>query len=279
MLQLGLAALQRQTDRDFEILVVSQGASLSPSAAILPDGTPVRVIADDGRGLSRARNLAWRATDADWVGFIDDDCELASDWVATLKRIVAQDRQSWLVAGQVAAVGMPAGPYLPCGVVRVRADRHRRGRWRRPLSIGGGAGVAIRREKIAALGGWDERLGAGSPWFPAAEDEDFNYRLLRAGGTAFASPALRASHHQWREPGDLIPLFRDYMTGRGGTAMKHLCSRDKAGGVWLLGLAFLDCLILLASAARFGMGLRLRIGYASLRGLSIGIRRGLCVAW
>jgi GT2 family glycosyltransferase len=279
MLRFALAALARQTDQDFEILVVSQGEELDSTALSLRKSASIRMITDPGNGLSRARNLAWRATQAEWVAFVDDDCALEPDWMSTLKQILAERVKCCMIAGQVIPANTPEGPYLPCGVVRIRGKRCRRGRWQRPLSIGGGAGIAIRRETIAALDGWDERLGTGSQLFPAGEDEDFNYRLLRAGGTVYATQALRTRHVQWRQPGELAPLFRDYMIGRAGAAVKHLRSRDPAGGAWLLTLALLDCLILLASAARFGVRFRLRIGCSSVHGLFIGIWRGLRVAW
>ncbi len=279
MLRSTLAALARQTDQDFEILVLSQSRQPDDFAPSLGNGARVRLIADSGTGLSRARNLAWRATQADWVTFVDDDCALDPDWVSTVKQILAQRADCRMIAGQVIPAHMPEAPYLPVGVVKIREERRRRGRWQRALSVAGGAGVAVHRETIAALGGWDERLGTGSWLFPAGEDEDFNYRLLRAGGVVYATPALRARHIQWRERDELASVFRDYMIGRGGVAAKHLRSRDVAGGMWLLMLALLDCVILLASSVAFGQRLRLRIGCSSLRGLMIGIRRGWTVAW
>ena len=279
MLALSLAALGRQTDREFETIVVRQGQALVPPAASNGHDRMRRVIEDSGHGLSRARNLGWRSTDADWVVFVDDDCELEPGWIATLKRMIVEHRECSLIAGQVIPTDLPDGPYLPFGVVRFSSERRRTGRWHRPLSVGGGAGVAIRRSTLEALGGWDERLGAGSEWFPAAEDEDFNYRLLRAREATFVTPLLRAHHVQWRRRDELAPLFQGYMIGRGGAAVKHLRSRDVVGGTWLLMLALFDCAVLLASVARFGVRLRLRVGCSSVVGLSIGIGRGLRAAW
>lgn len=279
LLRLALAALARQTDQDFEILVVSQSRQPDSCAPSLGNRARVRLITDSGTGLSRARNLAWRATEADWVIFVDDDCALDPDWISTAKQILAHRADCCMIAGQVLAVHTPEAPYLRVGVLQIRGERRLRGRWRRPLSVAGGAGMAVRRETIAALGGWDERFGAGSWLFPAGEDEDFNYRLLRAGGVAYATPTLTMRHVQWRERDELASVFRDYMIGRGGVAVKHLRTRDTLGGAWLLMLTLLDCVILLASSVAFGQRLRLRIGCSSFRGLLIGIRRGWTIAW
>jgi glycosyltransferase involved in cell wall biosynthesis len=274
-----LEALARQTDQGFEVVVVNQGQSLSREDLELAGVARPRVLADRVGGLSRARNLAASSTDADWLVLVDDDCTLEPDWIFAFKRIVAQRSRCCLVAGEVVPDRCPPVPYLACGVIRIRRERYRSGRWRRPLSVGGGAGLAVRRATVCELGGWDERLGAGAPRFPAAEDEDFNYRLLRAGGIAFVTPALRTNHLQWRQPHELAPLFRDYMMGRGGSAIKQLRCRDPAGGAWLLALAVVDCLILLASGARFGPRSRLPIALASCQGLLIGVVRGLRTTW
>jgi glycosyltransferase involved in cell wall biosynthesis len=280
LLGLTLEALAAQDDQRFELLIVNQGEPIEP--ALLERGpglAPARLIVDHGRGLSRARNLAWRQSDADWLAFVDDDCELADDWISTFKRVACEHRQCCLISGSVSPVGAPAGPYLATARFSVAEEHTRRGAWRRPLSIGHGACMAVRREAIAALGGWDERLGTGSPRFPGAEDEEFNYRLLRGGGIAHANPALQAWHRQWRPADALVPLFCDYMIGRGGAAAKYLRSGQLTAGAWLLTLAGLDCLALLASAARFGSTLRLRIGLRSSQGLLIGLYRGWREQW
>ena len=280
LLRSTLDALARQSDQGFELIIINQGEKIDTAAL---DGRGVdgaaRLIDDGGHGISRARNLAWRQTEADWVVFVDDDCLLQPDWISTLKLAAAQRPDCCCIVGQVSPINAPPGPYLPTGVVRVRREQTRRGRWRPPLSLGQGVCMAIRRQTLAALGGWDERLGPGSRWIPAAEDEDFNYRMLRDGGAAFATPALRAWHQQWRTRAELVSLFHDYMIGRGAVAMKHVRSSDAADGTWLLSLALIDCCILLGSAVRFGLRFRLAVGRSSLSGLLAGVRRGWREAW
>ena len=49
-----------------------------------------------------------------------------------------------------------------------------------PLDVVPGANVALPRELVLALGGYDERLGAGTR-FASADDNDIGQRLLAAG--------------------------------------------------------------------------------------------------
>ena len=75
-----LAALDR---RDFHILVVDQSDEPDEALARRESGSDrLSVIRDAGRGLSRARNLGWRALDTEWTVFVDDDCLLAPDWAS-----------------------------------------------------------------------------------------------------------------------------------------------------------------------------------------------------
>ncbi len=108
---------------------------------------------------------------------------------------------------------------------------------------------------------------------------DFNYRLLRAGGRALTTPIVRARHEQWRSGAELAPLYRRYMAGWCGFAMKQLRQGDVTGGLWLWGLGAVDALRMLASAARRRSTFRLRVALAKLRGLVDGTIAGLTHRW
>src|SRR5919197_4894493 len=84
-----LDSLEAQTDRDFDVVVVDQ--SRPPCQAVSEHDGPPRVscLSDDGAGLSRARNIGWRALGTEWVAFMDDDCLPAPDWAAELRAVLA----------------------------------------------------------------------------------------------------------------------------------------------------------------------------------------------
>ena len=139
--------------------------------------------------------------------------------------------------------------------------------------------MAVRRDWIDRLGGWDERLGAGAPRFGAAEDMDFNYRLLRGGGSAFVTPTVRSFHMQWRPPCELPALYRRYMVGWCAFAIKTARDGDVAGGLWLWSHGLRDTSRMLASAVRRRSRLRARVGAAKLRGLGEGTAEALSAPW
>jgi histidinol-phosphate phosphatase family protein len=127
----------------------------------------VHVVEGAARGPAAARNRGWRAAQAEWVAFLDDDVIPPPGWRAAL----AADLDG--LAGDVAASQ---------GAIRVPLPRHRRPTdWERNVAgleraLWATADMAYRREALAAVGGFDER-------FPRAyrEDADLGLRLTAAG--------------------------------------------------------------------------------------------------
>jgi GT2 family glycosyltransferase len=275
-----LDALMAQSRDDFDALVIDQSeesdAALEWRAARRGN---LRVIRDPGRGLSRARNLASASVDTKWIAFVDDDCILAPDWVEQLAEVVISHPQVDFVAGHVEPSNLAPGDQLAAAARPVSTERIRHGRWTRPNAIGFGVCMVVRRDVVVRLRGWDERMGAGVPEFPAAEDIDFNYRLLRAGGTALATPRLRAAHEQWRTRGETVSLYRGYGRSWAGFAMKHVRSGDVLGGLWLWLLGLESIARLLAGATRNRRRLRAVIAIVQLREYWHGTALGAVRRW
>jgi GT2 family glycosyltransferase len=264
----------------FPILVVDQSpledVSLARRVAAWPE---LAVRRDPGRGLSRARNLAWRHLSTEWIAFIDDDCLVEPGWAPALAEAIECHPEVALIGGQIDDGGASGEGYVPVAVSHVSEPRVLRGAAVR-TTWGIGVGVSVvRRAVIVRLGGWDERLGAGRSRFPAAEDMDFNYRLLRAGETAYVTPKVRVVHEQWRDRKDLPEHYETYMIGWTGFALKQLRTGDLVGGLrlWLWGVY--DTAMMAASAVRRRSLLRALIASRKLRGLALGTARGLRERW
>jgi GT2 family glycosyltransferase len=148
-----------------EVLVVHDrpGRPLSVRAPIrLLDR--VRVLTGPGRGPAAARNVGWRATDAEWVVFLDDDVLPDRRWRVDLAADLERDAAA--VQGRI-TVPLPRG--------RAPTD------WERQVAglVGAAwitADMAYRRDVLVEVGGFDER-------FPRAyrEDTDLAIRVRRRG--------------------------------------------------------------------------------------------------
>jgi GT2 family glycosyltransferase len=184
-----------------------------------------------------------------------------------------------LVSGHVS--GHESGDYDNATVTTLPVDSQRivSGRWVRPWEVGFGVCMVVRRDAVTRLGGWDERLGAGVPDFPAAEDMDFNYRLTRSGGAALHAPSLRVVHDQWRPREQLPALYYGYSKGWAGFAIKHLRTGDARGGLLLWGARVKGILKSFRNAAAMRSRLRLRIAWWEARGLANGTLRALGRRW
>jgi len=271
-----LAGLQEQTYREFEILVVDQSDAPDPRAG---DEARLSVLRDEQRGLSRARNLALATTRSEWIAFIDDDCHVEPDWAAELTAAIARHPQVDFISGHVDEGDAPEGDHVAAAARPVSVERVIRGRWTSPEKLGYGVMMVVRRCTAERLGGWDERMGAGTSPFPAAEDVDFAFRFLRAGGAALATPSIRGRHEQWRTPAQTVDLYRGYARSDAAFAVKHGRTGDALGGLWIGARSVQEILRLFASAGRHRSPLRLRVALARSRGFTEGALLALRRAW
>jgi len=279
-LAITLDALAAQAQRDFDVIVVDDSASIDGKLADREKrNARLTILRPPGRGLSRARNAGWWHATSEWVVFLDDDCVVAPDWEPALRRAIASHPEAWCVSGHIGARNAPPGDYLPVTVRPLEREEVRSGRWTRPWLIGFTVCMAFRRSTLKQLGGFDERLGPGVKAFPSSEDMDLNYRLLSAGGLGYSTPLLRTEHDQWRPLAELAPHYRGYMAGWSGFAMKHLRGGDVAGGLWLWSLGALDLGRMLGSAVRRRSRVRGRVAGQKLAGLVEGTTAGLRARW
>ena len=166
-----------------ELVVVDQGDV--PDAAIAGLGTVggcrVVHVPSTTRGLSRARNIGLRAAAHPVVVLLDDDMLVEPGWLEPLVTAVAGSPGTVATGRVLAAPPEDGAAALPPAAL-VADEEPRVARGPQPRDVMPGANVAVHRDEVLALGGYDERLGAGTR-FGAADDNDMGHRLLRAGAT------------------------------------------------------------------------------------------------
>ena len=178
-----------------EIVVVDQG----DLAAEVVDSHAQEVIQivhirQQRLGLSASRNRALEAASADRVAFTDDDCVPDPGWLEAMDRTFNLPN----------APDCVTGPLLPLGAARPgsyatasRASttpREFAGRCL-PWDVGTGANFAATRKVLELAGGYDLRLGVGTP-ARAAEDIELIYRLLSLGARIRYEPAAIMRHER-----------------------------------------------------------------------------------
>lgn len=181
-----------------EVIVVDQGQGEEAAGvveAVRGRGLPVRLVRQERRGLAASRNLALAEAGRPVLAVTDDDCVPDAGWVAALDQALHQTPDPPdAVTGRVLPLG-PERPGLYAVSSRTSAVPVDYAGRALPWLVGTGGNFAARREWLERAGGFDERLGAGSPG-GAGEDMDLLYRLLRAGARIRYEPRAVIYHER-----------------------------------------------------------------------------------
>lgn len=223
LLQEALASLARVV-RPQDQLVVVDSASADPMVRAVALRHTETVIRCNTPGLAHARNAGIAASDRPVVAFTDDDCRPDPSWTSVVAGRFEADQALGFVSGRVEAdrlVGVPISVLTDTTERRLVSSDDLHG-------AGHGANMAFRRTALAAIGGFDELLGAGGR-FPAAEDTDAFWRVLGAGWRGLYAPESVVTHVQWRSKADKLRVHYGYGRGEGALAAK---ARAMAAPEW-----------------------------------------------
>jgi glycosyltransferase involved in cell wall biosynthesis len=262
-----LAAAVRPDDH----LVVVDSASRGRDVAAIAAAHDADVLRCEQPGASRARNAGIRAAEHDLIAFIDDDVRVRAGWAQAIARPFADPAVAF-VTGRVTAPEHQQDAQRPLALKEdlegVTLDRFS------PAPLGASANLAVRRDALVHVSGFDERLGGGAR-FGAAEDLDLFDRLLGAGYVGWYEPAAWAEHEQWRDRTAVLRLDLRYGIGLGARLAKLMRSDHARARMALREVGWSDGLVPL------GRGLRTRhefeIATAALRivGTVLGVFWGL----
>ena len=136
------------------------------------------------RGLSAARNFGVRLCNTELIAFIDDDATCDPDWLSQAVPLFG-DPAVFAVTGKI-LFHADGNFFSPAAHEFDPADRivsNQTSDWFGMANFGGlglGSNFLIRKSAWHRIGGFDERLGRGSP-LHCSEENDFLFRLLDAG--------------------------------------------------------------------------------------------------
>jgi GT2 family glycosyltransferase len=208
-----------------ELIVVDQSDAAHPILGSLRTerACEIRYVWRPSVGSSLARNVGTAIAQYEILAFLDDDETVTPTWYGTLIRSLLDAGPRAVVTGRVLA----APEERPDGfVVSVHPWEERRvysGRIGRDVLASGH--MAMYRSALEAVGGLDERLGPGTG-FPGAEDNDLGFRLLEAGYSLVYEPDSVIYHRAWRPRREYVPLFWKYGRGQGAYYAKHVTIND-----------------------------------------------------
>lgn len=235
-----LVSLEAQSDREFLVTIADDGSGPA-TADVVHEFSERGVLQlrhvwqeDTGFRLAAIRNRALAAGDSDYVVFLDGDCIVARDFVENHVRLAERGFYvrgsridlSEAFARRVLEEGLPIhtwgfARWLP---VRLKGGADRMSPLLRvplgPLRKTGGkratraagSNIAVWREEIAAVNGFDEAFeGYGY------EDWELLDRLYRLGVRRKNGRYAIPYYHVWHPPRTVIPGNRDLWEQRNVT--------------------------------------------------------------
>ncbi len=233
-----LQSLAKLRYPDYEVIVVDDG-STDDSAAIAREflrpgeqrNGAVRLVQQENRGLSCARNTGIEAATGEIVAFCDSDAAVDSRW---LYHLVGA-----LLSGGPGTEGV-GGPNLPpAGDGWVAAAVSASPGTATHVLMGDdaehvpGCNMAFWKSALVALGGFDPRFRS------AGDDVDICWRIQNAGGRLAFTPSAVVWHHRRDSARGYFRQQRGYGEAEADLASKHPDRYNWLGGALWRGRIYL----------------------------------------
>jgi len=267
-LRICLAAIAGQSRAPDQLIIVDQDPLAETREVVAQSQLPVTYLEQERRGLSASRNLALSVTEGDILAVTDDDCFPDAGWVQALVEGFSRTTVPDAVTGPI--LPPPGDPPSDMCALSLRVSRDTRLFSARaiPWRVGSGANFAARVDLLRKLGGWDERLGVGTPGM-AGEDVDIVDRLLAAGGSILYSGGA-IMHHAWQTRDRRRATRWSYGYGIGAMSGLRLGRHDAYGWRMLASYSKMHLRELLREARRGDWtGVRERVTSLSALGPSL----------
>ena len=206
-----LASVERLNYPNYEVIVVNDG-STDATREICERYDRVRLINQENKGLSAARNVGLSASTGDIIAYTDSDCMADPDWLTYL---VARFQSSTFAAVGGPNLSPPDDSLVPsCVAVSPGAPTHVLLDDEVAEHIPG-CNMAFRREALEATAGFD-------PVFRAAGDDvDLCWRLQNKGYKIGFSPAAVVWHFRRNTVRDYLKQQRGYGKAEALLYFKH----------------------------------------------------------
>lgn len=218
-------AILSQPYERFELLVLDQSDGDRTRQAVeqaAGGSSRLRHVRVASVGRSRALNAGIPMARGDWLVMTDDDCEPLPGWLGALEEETRRAGPRAAIVGRVRPG--PVGPGLAAPPATLDRAEPAEYAGRVPLDLVY-PNFAVPRSAFDELGRFDVRLGIGTP-LPGGEDNDFGYRLLRAGWRILYRPGPVVVHRAWRGHEERASLRHAYGIGQGAFYAKHLLHLD-----------------------------------------------------
>jgi glycosyltransferase involved in cell wall biosynthesis len=221
-----VSSILTNTHANFELVVVDQSKDNETLEALKRFGTDSRLkyLKSTTIGKGDALNAGLDETKGSAIVITDDDCTVPPNWLETFASIFVTYPKVAVAfccveAGEHDRTAGFVPDFVRTGdrmLTTMHDARHVRGL---------GAGIAVRRDMIEGIGGFDPMLGPGSK-FPDCDDRDIAIRALLARYHVYETSTIAVKHFGFRSWQQGPQLARRNFLGIGAAYSKLLkCGR------------------------------------------------------
>jgi GT2 family glycosyltransferase len=216
------------------VLVVNGDKETAVRVAAEHAQTEPRLVHEPHLGAARARNTGAAVATGSILAFVDDDVILDQHMVCNAVAPLLDGSNVGCVTGRILPMSVEAeaerlleqyvGYDKGVHVRRFRAADLRPGGALYPFlpgRLGSGAAMAMPRAVFVGLGGFDERLGPGTPT-RGAEDLDLLVRVVKGGLEVHYAPAATVRHRHRSDLAGLGRQLHSYGIGMGALVTKEM---------------------------------------------------------
>jgi len=189
-----LHSLEKQTFKDFEVIVVIDGSTDNTKKLLEQknfDFKNFKVIFQENKGRSGSRNTGAKAASGDLLLFLDDDMRLPAESVQQHVEFHKKQANAWLIGNAVEDFEL-----MQTDLQKYRAFLSRK--WSKPFEKNNAplqkhnfflmaAHLSVKKVSFLQHGGFDEAL-------TDAEDYDLGKRALEAGVQIYFNPEIIGWH-------------------------------------------------------------------------------------
>jgi glycosyltransferase involved in cell wall biosynthesis len=202
LLDKAIASLRRQTlGLPFEVVVVDNDSSDRTPALVrqaMPHLPLLRYVHEPTLGLSHARNRGWREARGQWIAFLDDDAVADVNWLASLHATIGRLREPCGGIGGRVLLDWeaPRPAWFPDNLLVYlgHLDRGGEARWCDPGQTLLESNLAIRRDVLEQVGGFDVRLGVCGSKLAGNDGAELQHRIAARGLRLYYEPAAVVHH-------------------------------------------------------------------------------------
>ena len=261
-----LESLDRQTVKDFRLLVIDNG-STDGSVEWLKEREIPTVFLEENTGFAGAVNVGIQRADTPFVILLNNDTVVDSRYVEMLEKAISRSERIFSVSSRMVQMSAPefmddAGDmYSVLGWAYQRGVGQPVGRYDRPARVFSAcAGAAIYRRKVF------EEIGLFDPMhFAYLEDIDIGYRAKLYGYVNVYCPYAKVLHVGSGTSGSKYNSFKVKLAARNGVYLNY---KNMPGAQIVVNLPFLFA----GMAVKYWFFVKMGFGKDYLDGVMEGLR-------